>query len=141
MSAPQTLPYGAWPSPVTLDLVIAGSRGLSEPTIDGADVYLLESRPDEGGRVVLLRIGPDGAVSELTPAPANVRDRVHEYGGGAWTVLDGLVVHSEFADGHLVRIDRGSAPRALTAEPGLRFADLRIDRTRARVLAVLEDHR
>jgi len=141
MSPVQILPYGTWPSPITLDLVLVASRGLSEPTIDGADVYLLESRPDEGGRVVLLRIGPDGVVTELTPPPSNVRDRVHEYGGGAWTVDGGLVIHSEFADGRLVRLDPGATPRALVAEPKLRFADMRIDRRRGRVLAIVEDHR
>jgi dipeptidyl aminopeptidase/acylaminoacyl peptidase len=141
MSDRPTLPYGSWPSPITLDLVLAGGRGLVEPWIDGPDVYLLESRPDEGGRVVLLRLAADGSVTELTPAPTNVRTRVHEYGGGAWTVADGLVVHSEFSDGHLVRIDAGAAPRPLTTEPGLRFADLRIDQPRGRVITVLEDHR
>ncbi len=141
MSIPQTRPYGSWPSPITLDLVLAGSRSLGEPWIDHDDVYLLEGRPDEGGRMVLLRIAPDGAVTELSPAPSNVRTRVHEYGGGAWTVRDGLVIHSEFTDGHLVRIDPGATPRPLTSDVGLRFADLRIDAPRHRVLAVLEDHR
>ncbi len=141
MSIPQSRPYGSWPSPITLDLVLAGGRGLAEPWLDRGDVYLLEGRPEEGGRMVLLRIGADGTVTELNPAPSNVRTRVHEYGGGAWTVLDGLIMHSEFADGHLVRIDPGAAPRPLTTEPGLRFADLRIDAPRGRLLAVLEDHR
>ena len=141
MSDRSTLPYGSWPSPITLDLVMAGGRGLFDPHIDGPDVYLLESRPDEGGRVVLLRLAGDGTATEVTPAPSNVRTRVHEYGGGAWAVQDGLVIHSEFADGHLVRIDPGVAPRPLTAEPGVRFADLRIDRPRGRVLAIMEDHR
>ncbi len=141
MSKPRIAPYGSWPSPLTLDLVVAGGRGLSEPWIDGSDTYVLESRPEEGGRVVLLRITPDGAVVELTPAPANVRSRVHEYGGGAWTVSDGLVIHSEFSDGQLVRIDRDAPGRPLTGVPGTRFADMRIDAPRARVLAILEDHR
>ena len=135
MSEPSILPYGSWPSPITLDIVIGGSRGLAGPWIDGSDVYLQESRPDEGGRVVLLRLAADGTLTELTPAPSNVRTRVHEYGGGAWTVQDGLVIHSEFSDGHLVRIDPAATPRPLTTGTGLRFADLRIDRPRGRVLA------
>ncbi len=136
-----SLPYGSWPSPFSLDMVLSGGRHLAEPWLDGRDVYVLEGRPDEAGRVVLLRLTPDGTVTELNPAPSNVRTRVHEYGGGAWAVNQGLVIHSEFADGHLVRIDRDAAPRPLTRELGLRFADLRIDASRARVLAVLEDHR
>ena len=141
MSATPSLPYGSWPSPITLDMVLAGSRHLVEPWLDGSEVYFLESRPDEGGRVTLLRRTAEGVVTEVTPAPANVRTRVHEYGGGAWTVSDGLVVHSEFTDGHLVRVESDGASRALTTGTGLRFADMRIDAGRGRVLSVLEDHR
>jgi dipeptidyl aminopeptidase/acylaminoacyl peptidase len=136
-----TLPYGSWPSPISIDMVITGGRGLAEPMLEGGDVYVLESRPEDGGRVTLLRIGADGTDVELTPAPANVRTRVHEYGGGAWTVGDGLVVRSEFADGSLWRIDPDASTRALVTVPGLRFADMAIERARGRVLAVQEDHR
>ncbi len=141
MTTPRTLPYGSWPSPITPELVVAGSRGLSEPMLDGPDVLLLEGRPDEGGRVTLLRVSPEGGVREVTPAPTNVRTRVHEYGGGAWTVSDGLVVHSELRDGSLVRVDPDGTTRTLVGVPGLRFADLHIDAARGRVLAVQEDHR
>lgn len=137
----RTAPYGSWPSPISLDLVIEGGRGLAEPMLDGSDVLMLESRPDEGGRVTLLRVSPDGASTELTPAPANVRTRVHEYGGGAWTVDVGLVVRSEFGDGSLWRVDPDGTTKALLSTPGLRFADLSIDRAQGRVLAVMEDHR
>jgi dipeptidyl aminopeptidase/acylaminoacyl peptidase len=136
-----TLPFGSWPSPISVDRVVAGGRGLAEPMLDGAELYVLESRPDEAGRVTLLRLAADGSVTELTPAPANVRTRVHEYGGGAWTVDDGLVVRSEFADGSLWRVDRDGTTRALVATPGLRFADMSVDRRRGRILAVMEDHR
>ena len=35
-----------------------------------------------------------GEASEVTPAPAYVRNRVHEYGGGEYDVRDGVVVVS-----------------------------------------------
>ncbi|MET0771693.1 MAG: LpqB family beta-propeller domain-containing protein, partial [Candidatus Limnocylindrales bacterium] len=141
MTDRMTLPYGSWPSPISLDLVVAGGRAVFEPRLDGEDVYVLESRPDEGGRQTLLRLGTDGSVTEMTPGPANVRDRVHEMGGGAWTVDAGLVVRSQFPDDSLWRIDPDGSTRALVSIPGLRFADLSIDRARGRVLAVMEDHR
>jgi dipeptidyl aminopeptidase/acylaminoacyl peptidase len=140
MTTAPVLPYGSWPSPITLDLVLAGGRRLAEPWLDGPDVYVLESRPNEGGRVTLLRIAGDGTATEVTPAPANVRTRVHEYGGGAWTVSDGLVVHSEFTDGHLACVQRDGATRPLTTGTDLRFADMCIDALRGRLVAVLEDH-
>src|SRR5687768_3715571 len=114
---PAGLPYGAWPSPITADLIVAGSVGLGQPTIDGDDVYWLESRPTEAGRNVLVRRTSDGATRDLTPPPWNVRSRVHEYGGGAYAVRDGLVVFSNDADGRLYRLDAGdeaATPHPLT---------------------------
>ena len=43
---------------------------------------------------VLVRAAADGSTSELTPAPFNVRSRVHEYGGGSYVVVGGIVVFS-----------------------------------------------
>jgi hypothetical protein len=48
MPEPQTAPYGSWSSPITSDLIVASSIGLGEILLDGADVYWLESRPQEG---------------------------------------------------------------------------------------------
>ena len=87
MSDKQTLPYGSWPSPLSIELAVGSSRGLSEPLPDGEDIYLLESRPEEKGRVVLLRRTPDGELADMAPG-LNVRSRVHEYGGGAYTVTE-----------------------------------------------------
>ena len=68
---------------------------LGEPWIDGDDVYWLEGRPAEGGRRV-ARPGraPTASTADLTPAPFNVRTRVHEYGGGSYVVAGGTVVFS-----------------------------------------------
>ena len=48
----------------------------------------LEQRPQEQGRTTVL-IRPFGAAhqtaTELTPAPRNLRSRVHDYGGGVLT--------------------------------------------------------
>ena len=76
-------PYASWKSPVTSDLIVAQSIGLSEVRIDGGDLYWLESRPQEAGRSVIVRQRPGGAAEDVTPPPFNIRTRVHEYGGGA----------------------------------------------------------
>ncbi|MDQ3094697.1 MAG: S9 family peptidase, partial [Actinomycetota bacterium] len=73
-----TAPYGSWPSPITTELLTAGTVGLSETRIDGDDVYWIEGRASEGGRAVLVRRTSDGHCVDLTPAPFNVRSRVHE---------------------------------------------------------------
>src|SRR5437660_878563 len=82
----ETLPYGAWRSPITSELIVGEAIGLGEVRVDGGDIYWIEGRPSEGGRNVLVRRAPDGQIADLTPAPFNVRSRVHEYGGGATTV-------------------------------------------------------
>ena len=139
-------PYGSWKSPITSDLIVAHSTPLSEVRLDGGAIYWLEGRPQEQGRFLIVRGDPHGAAVELTPKPFNVRTRVHEYGGGAWTVAEGTLYFSSFADGRLYRQPAGAAPpEPLTPQPpqparGWRFADGTIDRHRKRWIGVREDH-
>ncbi|HEY5785947.1 MAG TPA: prolyl oligopeptidase family serine peptidase [Microlunatus sp.] len=134
-----TAPYGTWPSPVTTDLVTSGTVGLGSPQLDGDTLYWLESRPDEGGRVDLVRRSVDGATEPVTTDRYNVRSRAHEYGGGAYTVRDGVVVFADFADNRLYRVlDGRTTP--LTPVSDHRYADLRVHPDRDLVLAVREDH-
>ncbi|MGY2081622.1 dipeptidyl-peptidase 5 [Modestobacter sp. SYSU DS0657] len=137
-------PYGSWPTPITSELVVRTSARLGEVAVDGADVWWAEGRPGEGGRTVLVRRSPDGTTTDLLPPPWNARTRVHEYGGGAWTVADGTVWFTSFADQRLYRVPPGGEPVAVTAEPaipaGVRFADLAVVDGGAAVLAVRETH-
>jgi dipeptidyl aminopeptidase/acylaminoacyl peptidase len=137
---PETLPYGAWKSPITSDLIVAETIGLGGVLVDGADIYWTESRPSEGGRNVLVKKGG----GDVTPTPFNVRTRVHEYGGGSVTVHQGTVYFSNFADQRLYRLDPGGAPQALTPEPASgtswRYADGAIDTVRQRWIGVREAH-
>ncbi len=137
----QAAPCGAWTSPISAAVVAAGATPLSQIALDDGCLYWLAGRASEAGRATLLRQDlRRGNCGELTPAPFNVRTRVHEYGGGAYLVDGGTVWFSHFADNRLYRIAQGAAPRALTAEGALRFADLAPDRARSRVVAVREDH-
>src|SRR5688500_1377852 len=122
------LPYGSWPSPITVEVAVAGSRGLSEVRPDGADILFLESRPDQGGRVVLVRLRADGRTEDAVPSDVNVRTRVHEYGGGAYAVADGRIVLSELSSGRLmVTGGEEREPRTLVDDPAMRFADMELD--------------
>jgi len=105
--------YGTWTSPISAAVVTAAQVGLGQPTLDRDTAYWLEARPQEGGRSVLMRRRIGGAREEVTPAPFNVRTRVHEYGGGAYAVCDDLVVAVDFADQRLYRLAADGA-RALT---------------------------
>ena len=138
---PTIAPYGSWRSPISVDHVVGHTILLGEPWLDGDDLYWLEGRPSEGGRRVLVRREPDGTSTELTPAPTNVRTRVHEYGGGSYTVAGGIATYSEFSDGRLYRIDPGaSGAIPITPEGPWRYADPRFDALRRRFLCVREDH-
>ena len=113
--------------------------------MDGDDVYWSEARPTEGGRSVIVRRSADGTVTDVLPGPWNARTRVHEYGGGAWTVSGGTLWFTEFSDQRLYRLVPGSdVPVAVTPEPevaaGVRHADLRVVPGGTAVLAVRETH-
>jgi len=137
---PQQAPYGEWKSPISAAMVADGSRPLALPRIGGADLYWLEGRATEGGRMTLLRARAGGTAQEVTPAPFNVRTRVHEYGGAAYLVLDDGVLFSHFADNRLYR-QHGDAPAvALTDSEQHRHADFVHDRRLRRVIGVREDH-
>ncbi len=83
-----TAPFGRWPSPLRAADVAAAKVSLSELCSDGAALYWLESRPAEGGRVVLVR-GDDQGTRDLSPDDVSIRSRVHEYGGGAVCLVPG----------------------------------------------------
>jgi dienelactone hydrolase len=140
MSAPITAPYGTWKSPLSAQRVAAGAKPLSAPRVAGASLVWLEGLPAEGGRVAAMRLMPNGQRETITPAPFNVRTRVHEYGGGAMAVRDDTLYFSNFADNLVYAQEAGAAPRPLTDNKLQRHADFELDVSRQRLIAVREDH-
>ena len=140
MTQPQVAPYGAWQSPISADLISTEGRRIIEAVADEEDIYWIEMRPTEGGRYVIVRRAPDGQTTDVTPPPFNARTRVHEYGGAALVVSDGVVYFSNFADQRLYRQTSGSEPQPITPEADLRYADGVIDTKRNRLIYVREDH-
>ncbi len=133
-------PYGSWKSPITSDLIVAGTIGLGGVVLDGADIYWIESRPSERGRNVIVRRTPDGNTSDITPPSFNTRTRAYEYGGGAYTVSHGEIYFSNFDDQLLYHQPLDSAPQPLTTAPDYQYADAVVDEGRRRLIAVREDH-
>ncbi len=140
MTNPQEAPYGSWKSPITADLVVSKSIRLGNIMLDGQDIYWLESRPLEGGRSVIVKRMPDGTIQDINPAPFNARTRVHEYGGGSFTVHAGTVYFSDFQDQRLYSVKPGEPPKPLTEASAFRYADGVIDPARGRMVCVREDH-
>lgn len=133
-------PYGSWKSPISARSLVAEVVGLSSVRLSGESVWWVEARPSEAGRCVLMRRHPDGRLGECTPAPFNVRTRVHEYGGGAYTVAGEVAYGASFVDQRLYRVSPGQAPQPLTPEGPWRYADAVVDGPRQRLYCVREDH-
>ena len=82
MAPQQTGSFGSWTSPITADAAVAKTGSLTEPRIDGDNIYSIEGRPLEKGRNVVVARAADGTIRDITPSPFNVRSQVYSYGGG-----------------------------------------------------------
>ncbi|MDA1296785.1 MAG: prolyl oligopeptidase family serine peptidase [Chloroflexi bacterium] len=137
-------PYGSWKSPVTPDLITAGSVRLGEIRVGGEGLYWLEGRPSEAGRYVIVRMSPDGAISDAIPEGFNVRTAVHEYGGGAYAVHGGTIYFSNWDDQRLYRQAPGAKPEPITPAPAIargdRYADLEVTPDGRHIVCVRERH-
>lgn len=123
-------PYGTWTSPIAAADAAAAGGGLHWVDLHAGSAWWAEGRPAEGGRVALVREGRD-----LLPPPWNVRNRVHEYGGRPWVVLDTAdgtrVAFTNWDDQRVYLFDPDADPAApvpITDAPqrhhGVRYADL-----------------
>ncbi len=113
----------------------ASGRRFATVSVDGSRTRWSESRPEEGGRVVVV----DSTAGDLTPAGSNARTRVHEYGGGAVWYHGDTVFYSEFSDSRLYRDGA-----AITPEPpgpnSLRYADGVVTPDGGTIVCVRERH-
>jgi dipeptidyl aminopeptidase/acylaminoacyl peptidase len=130
--------FGSWSSPITIDHVIRGGLKIGGMVVNDTSISWTEGRPAEAGRTTLMEF-TGSVIAELTPAPFNVRSRVHEYGGGAWVIGSDFVIFSNLTDNLLYRIDSGEIT-PITADPDWRYADLQYDRDHDRLFAIREDH-
>ncbi len=142
---PTIRPYGTWPTPVTSELVVRAARTPTAVAFDGDDVWWSEARPEEGGRIAVVRRA-GGVVADALAAPWNARTAVHEYGGGAWWVRGGVLWFTDWETQRLHRLAPGDTePVALTPAPaaprGLRYADGDVSPDGSTILCVRESHR
>ena len=137
-------PFGAWATPVTSEVVVAAAVRLGEVRVDGTDVVWAEGRPGEGGRTQLVRRRADGGTDELLPEGRNARTAVHEYGGAAWWVRDGVVWFTDWADQRLYRLEPGAGARRAHPRAGRprgdRYADGDLGPDGTRIVCVRERH-
>jgi dipeptidyl aminopeptidase/acylaminoacyl peptidase len=140
MSDIKVVSYGSWQSPISSDLIVAESVRLSDIVLDGRNTYWVEMRPSEGGRNVIVRCTSDGQMADVTPPDFNSRTRAHEYGGRSFAANQTDVYFSNFSDQQIYHQKTDAVPTAITSAPGLRFADIIIDRRHHGLICVCEDH-
>jgi dipeptidyl aminopeptidase/acylaminoacyl peptidase len=136
-------PFGAWTSPIDAAAVAREPGwGYDMVTPAGGTIYWLEARPLEGGREALVARTHGTAPIDVLSPEFSVRTRVHEYGGGAFTVHGDSVFFCNDADQRVYRLDPGGSPRPVTPEGetpfALRYADLRVTPDGAWVVCVRE---
>ena len=122
---PVEAPYGSWPTPLTPETLVAAAVGLSDAAVADGRMTWVETRPDEGGRQVVVERLTSGATRDRLLEPASARTFVHEYGGRcALLDHDGDLLCSLAEDQRLWRFpaDGGSAV-PLTPEPATPRAD------------------
>lgn len=143
MSTRQQAPYGSWRSPLQARQVAQASRRPGEPWVTAHGIFWHEARPDEQGRIAILRASDDGVIDTVLPPPYSARTRAHEYGGGAYT-SDGrrlwFVAAQDQAVHQLDLVD-GSVRQISPAGLNRHYADLRWDARRQRLLCISEDLR
>jgi len=140
MPAKRPLPFGLWPSPVSAELAARGSRRFGMVQASGEAVYWSEARPEEQGRQVIVRCGPDGRPVDVLSKPYSARSRVHEYGGGEFLVSGATIFFVNDKDQQVYELATPAAPQRITKAAGMRFADFAHDASRARLIAVAETH-
>ena len=124
--------------------MVRAARTPTGVAFDGDDVWWSESRPEEGGRIAVVRRSGSGT-AEVLAAPWNARTAVHEYGGGAWWLRDSVLWFTDWATQRLHRLGPDDAePLALTPPPdaprGLRYADGDLSPDGSTILCVRESH-
>lgn len=133
-------PYGSWKSPIISDQIASQTVGLDQIQVDGKNIYWLEARPTENGRNVIVKYNPAGN-EDQTPPDLNVRNRVHEYGGGDYLVVDGTIYFTNFTDQQIYRQKIGGAPECITSESNSRYASFILDKYRNRLICIREEFR
>lgn len=110
-------PFGSWQSPVSTDLIVSQSIPLVEMQADDQALYWTELHPQEKGRYALMQF--DGQSAKPLLEDKSIRTRVHEYGGGAFSVHSQEFTYVSDPEGALYTL----SGEKLTDCSDTRFAD------------------
>lgn len=117
-----------------------------EPRLDRGSLYWAQPRPGAGGGLTLMVRRPGvSEPGELTPAPFQLRSRVHEFGGGLYAVHGDDLVFVNGADGGLWWLDQRQCTEPVCLllphnDRGDRLGDGVIDPHRRQWIGVCDSH-
>jgi dipeptidyl aminopeptidase/acylaminoacyl peptidase len=152
-SSSQSAAYGAWPSDISSELLTKSTVRLGEPKLDNGNSYWLEQRPEEKGRGVIVCQPANREIApfDVTPKSISVRSKVHEYGGGCYTVENDTVYFVNGEDQRVYAMSTDQANESFgkpivlspenSAQANYRYADFFVDKKRQQLIAVCELHR
>eukprot|EP01134_Creolimax_fragrantissima_P008506 CFRG8506T1 len=135
-------PYGSWVTPINSATVVADHVRFEDLEVDSSNkidetVYWSERRAD--GRSVVCSCTGGAGIVEWTTPEHNVVSKVHEYGGGAFFVHNGMVYYVNKNDQKLyVQSGPGKVPFVLGCKG--RYADGLAEPIRGNLFFVHEDH-
>ncbi|TFF95369.1 S9 family peptidase [Candidatus Thorarchaeota archaeon] len=115
----ETLPYGLWDPLLTPEEIYVDITQFTHVVTDErGNTYWAELRPEEDGRIVVVKWTEKEGTRDISPSGFNVRTRVHEYGGRAFVVSEDVLYFSNFDDQRLYKqdIESDSAPTPITPE-------------------------
>ncbi len=135
-----TAPCGSWESPISANMILLDRLKLWEPHIANGHIYWLQYFSERNGSRHIMRRSPSGEIRQMTHDGYNIRTRVHEYGGGAYTVAGDSIVFVNFEDQRIYRQVDTDSPVPVTPMNGMRYADFTVDEQRQRLICVREDH-
>lgn len=139
-----TTPYGFWTGLFDVRALFEKPPTPMYPLAHGGRFHWLETRAEEGGRIVLMQRDESGAERCLTPQGFSVRSRVHEYGGCPYTLHGDACYFVNDRDQRIYRqsLDAAAPPAPVTpagdAGAGRRYIDMSITADGDYLVCVME---
>ena len=138
-------------SPITAEKVALAGVSFSELRSNGKEVFFCARDPANSGKTAIQSISTPSNISNIstmttlrnhTTPESNARSAVHEYGGGAFCILnDGSVLYTDFPT-HLLyqsSLSDQTPQNVPLQNKHCRFADFSTV-SQTRVVCVMEDH-
>ncbi|KAJ6088734.1 hypothetical protein N7486_009995 [Penicillium sp. IBT 16267x] len=143
--SPQVAPYGKWASPITAESLSVGSIELKgvQANPSTRQIWALESRPAEGGRVTIVEV-LDSTTREVLPAEYSAEGTIHEYGGGSFAMHpNGKLIFTNHPTNGVSLLDPASGYVETIVVPDVsrRYGDFHVyPPTHEWILAIQETH-